>query len=81
MLKIASKTKLKPEQVIKKAVEFFGPSGNKLKVTEQSEACVSFEGMGGMVRVDVCPQGKLTEVVMETREFEYQAKEFLQKIK
>ncbi len=81
MLKIAKKTKSTPEDVIKKAVEFFGPSGYGLKVTEQAEACASFEGGGGGVSITACSEGKRTSVEIETREWEYQVKEFLRKIR
>ncbi len=46
MLKIATKTKLSPEEAIKRAVEFFGPGGYGLEVKEQSFDCAYFEGGG-----------------------------------
>jgi hypothetical protein len=80
MLKIATKTKLSPEKAIEKAVEFFGPEGYKLEVKEQSEGCATFEGGGGGVQVTACAEGKETSVELESREWDYQVKEFINKI-
>ena len=85
MLKLNVRTKSKPEEVVKKAVkkavEFFGPAGQGLKVTEQSDTCAYFEGGGGGVEVSVCSDDEGTSVDLETREWEYQVKEFARKIK
>jgi len=81
MLKIATKTKLRPEEAIKRAVEFFGPAGYGLKVIEQSTDCASFEGSGGGVQVTACVEGKQTSVELESREWDYQVKEFIGKIR
>jgi hypothetical protein len=81
MLKLNVRTKSKPEEVVKKALEFFGPGGYGLKVTEQSDTCAYFEGGGGGIEVTACSYGKGTSVDMETREWEYQVKEFAGKIK
>lgn len=80
MLKIAGKTKLSPEEAIKKAVEFFGPGGYGLKVNQQNPTCVYFEGGGGGIQITACIEGKRTSVDLESREWDYQVKEFLRKI-
>ena len=80
MLKIATKTKLSPEEAIKRAVEFFGPGGYGLEVKNQSPGCVYFEGGGGGVNVIACTEEKRTSVVLESREWDYQVKEFIRKI-
>ncbi len=80
MLRISGTTKLTPQDAVKKAVVFFGPGGYGLKVTAQTDACASFEGGGGGVSVTVHQEGKKTAIDLETREWEYQVKEFLQKI-
>ena len=80
MLKLNITTKLKPEEVVKKAVAYFGGYG--LKVVSQNETCVTFEGGGGMVDITTsCSDDKKTSVDIETREWEIQVKEFGQKIK
>ena len=81
MLKLNVKTKRKPEEVVKEALGFFGPDGYGLKITEQSDSCASFEGGGGAVTVFACNEDKGTSVDLETREWDYQVKEFATKIK
>lgn len=81
MLKIVTKTKLSPEQAIKRAVEFFGPRGHGLAVKEQSDTCVYFEGGGGGVNVTACAEAKGSSVELESREWDFQVKEFIGKIK
>jgi hypothetical protein len=80
MLSMNTKTKLKPEEVVKKALDFFGPGGYGLTVTNQSDTCISFEGGGGGVDISTCADGKETSVDMETREWEIQIKDFAAKI-
>ncbi len=80
MLKIATKTKLSPEEAIKRAVEFFGPGGQGLKVKRQEPTCASFEGGGGGVAVTACAEGKGASVELESREWDYQVREFIRKI-
>lgn len=81
MLKLNVRTKLKPEEVVKKALEFFGPGGYGLKVTEKSDTCAYFKGGGGGVQVTTCSDDKGTSVDLETREWEYQIKEFVRRVK
>ena len=80
MLRIETKTKLAPAEVIKRAVSFFGPSGHGLKVTEQSEASIAFEGGGGLVSLAICIEEKKTSVELVSREWDYQVKEFIEKL-
>lgn len=80
MLKIATKTKLSPEEAIKRAVEFFGLGGYGLEVKNQSPGCAYFEGGGGGVNVIACAEEKRTSVELESREWDYQVKEFIRKI-
>jgi hypothetical protein len=81
MLRISAETKLKPEEVLKKAMDFFGPGGDKMKVLEKSEGCVTFEGGGGMVSVTTQPAAKNTTVEIVTQEWEEPVKEFMRRIK
>ena len=80
MLKMATKTKLSPEEAINRAIKFFGPDGHGLEVKEQAPSCVYFEGGGGGIRVTACVEGKQTSVEMESREWDFQVKEFIGKI-
>ncbi len=81
MLTMAAKTKLKPGDVLKQAMDFFGPKGYKLSITEQMANYVSFEGGGGGVSVTTKIEGTQTSVELTSREWDYQVKEFLGKIK
>lgn len=80
MLKIATKTKLSPEEAIKRAVEFFGPGGYGLEIKNQTPDGASFEGGGGGVEVTACTEEKRTSVELFSREWDYQVKEFIGKI-
>jgi hypothetical protein len=81
MLKISTETKLKPEEVIEKAIRFFGPNGGYgLQVTEQTDSSVCFEGGGGGIEVVACVEEKGTRVDVVSREWDYQAKEFMEKL-
>jgi hypothetical protein len=81
MLNLSTESKLSPEEVIKWAVKFFGPEGYGLEVTEQDNCCGQFEGGGGGVRVIASTAEKGSTVDIESREWDYQAKEFIGKIK
>ena len=81
MLKIATKTKLSPEEVIKRAVGFFGPDGYGLEVKNEDPGCASFGGSGGGISVTTCIEDKETSGELESREWDYQAKEFITKIR
>jgi len=80
MLRIATRTKMSPEEAIKRAVEFFGPGGYGLEIKEQGPACAYFEGGGGGVEVTACAEEEGTSVEMESREWDYQVREFAGKI-
>ena len=82
MLKIGTETKLKPEEVIERALKFFGPDGGYgLSVGEQTDDTVCFEGGGGGVEVVACAGEKGTSVDVVSREWDAQVKEFMTTIK
>ena len=81
MLKIGKESKLKPEEIIKKAVDFYGPRGHGLKVTEVDNFHVYLVGGGGSVQVIAATSNKGSSVDIESVEWDYQTKEFLNKIK
>jgi hypothetical protein len=80
MARYRKESKLSPAKVMEKALEFFGPGGLGLDVKEQGEDCVTFEGGGGHVFVLACEKEKGSEVDLETREWDYQVKQFMGKI-
>lgn len=77
MLNITKQTRLSPEEVLKRAVKFFGPDGVGLEVRDECETDARFEGGGGYVYVEVCESGGATEVTVESREWDYQVRQFL----
>jgi hypothetical protein len=81
MLRIATKTKLPPEAAIKKAITFFGPDGYKLKIVDQTDTSVSFEGGGGSVGISACEDNGKTSVEFLSHEWDYQVKEFIKAIR
>jgi hypothetical protein len=82
MIKLAKKSKLSPEEAVKRAVAFFGPGGLGMKITEQTPTCAYFRGTGeNYVNVTTCVEGKGTSVEVESREWDQEAKEFMRKIK
>jgi hypothetical protein len=80
MARYGKESKLSPARVVEKALAFFGPGGMGLEVKEQDEGCVFFEGGGGHVSIQCCEKGKGTEVNLETREWDYQVKQFMGRI-
>ena len=83
MIKIAKQTGLAPEEVINQASKFFGKGGEGLEENERNTCrpCrISFEGGGGYVSISIYDEEKHRMVDVETREFEYQAKQFLIKL-
>jgi hypothetical protein len=81
MMKISTKSKHSPEEVIKRAVKYFGPEGYGLKVNDEGECCAEFEGGGGEVRVSATAEKKGSTVDVESREWDFQSREFLEKIR
>jgi hypothetical protein len=77
MLNISSKTKMTPEEVIKKAIAFFGPNGYKLKIISQMDTSISFEGQGGGIDINACQQKGYSSVDFISREWDFQVKEFI----
>jgi hypothetical protein len=81
MLRLNVRTKLKPEKVMKKALGYFGPGGHNMKIVEQNDKYISFEGGGGGVQVVVDAGEEKTSVDMLSREWDYQLKEFARSFK
>jgi hypothetical protein len=80
MLKISTKSKHNPEEVLERAKKYFG-TGFGLTLTDQGENWLSFEGGGGRVNVMVAPEKKGSTVDVESVEWDFQSKEFLQKVR
>ena len=81
MISLTKNSKLKPEDVIKKAIAFWGPKGEGLTIQEQDTCTIAFEGGGGGVNVSVVATAKGSTVDVEAREWESQAKDFMAALK
>ncbi len=77
MINLEGKTKLSPEEVIKRLKKYFGKGGQGLELTEDNPLCLNFTGGGGYVTATVCTDEGKTRINLVTQEWEHQAKEFL----
>ena len=80
MIRITRQTRLKPADIIDRASDYFGEGGQALEEKERNPCCISFEGAGGYVAVSVVDEDNQRTVDVESREFEYQAKRFLESL-
>ena len=80
MLKIGTKTRLTPEEATRRAKDFFGPGGYGLKLIEETPTSACFEGGGGRVDVVTCAEGKGASVDLVSQEWDYQVREFINKL-
>ena len=80
MVRMTARTKLSPEEIVKRAVDYFGPGGHGLEVKEQSTGAAYFEGGGGCVEISASAEGNQSSVSLFSREWDYQVKEFLKGI-
>jgi hypothetical protein len=80
MLRIAKQTRLASQEVIDRAARFFGKGGEGLTETERNPCCISFDGAGGYVAVSISEEGGRQSVEVQTREFEYPVRRFLETI-
>jgi hypothetical protein len=58
MIRMSVKTKLAPEEVIKRAIAYFAKGGLGLTISAQDSTSISFQGGGG--RVDLATTGKVS---------------------
>jgi hypothetical protein len=72
-------TKLPTETLVKEAISFFVNTFG-LKITNQEENSICFEGGGGQVTIVFCP-GTKTNVEIETQEWDNIVREFMTKIR
>lgn len=79
MLRMENKTKLSEAEVIERAVKYFNGEYS-MEVKEKTDCLVTFEGAGGGVAVATCVEDDKTAVEITSREWDYQAKQFLEKI-
>jgi len=76
MINLEVNTKLSTPEACKRLKSFFGEGGLGLKITEETQSCLSFEGGGGYVITTVCREGKKTKINLKSMEWEIQVKNF-----
>ncbi len=79
MARYGKETRRPPEQVLERALAFFGPGGLGMTVEAQDECSIRLGGGSGYVVVQalLCDSGR-TSVTLETREWDAQAVRFLE---
>jgi hypothetical protein len=82
MILVGKETRQSAAQVLARAVEYFGPDGVGLEIAERNDRNVQLRGSGGYVAVRVQPKQDdgISDVEVESREWENDAKRFLEKI-
>ena len=78
MIRISKHTRLHADKIIAKAENFFGEKGEDLAAKDRTPCCISCVGSGGFITVSVVDEQKTRTVDVESREFDYQARCFLQ---
>jgi hypothetical protein len=77
MARYSTDVRLEAKKVVENAIAYFGEAGLGLKIRERSGCCVFFDGGGGHVNLFTELLEKKTRVNLETREWDYQVKNFL----
>jgi hypothetical protein len=80
MARYSVETNQSPGKAIERASVYFGEGGLGLDLVEQNDCCVLFEGGGGYVSVTVSVGEKKTIVDLETREWDYHVKRFMEQL-
>ncbi len=78
---LQKKVKSTPRQVIEKARSVFNDRFGMHVTNELENCCIHFEGDLGFVTVEVNEKADHTEVIVTTREWEYQITEFLKELR
>jgi hypothetical protein len=80
MIRIEKETRLTTGDVLTRARAFFGEAGLGLEEGLANPCCASFEGGGGHVLVSVVEESERRAVIVEAREWEHQARQFLKRL-
>lgn len=85
MIHMGKTTTKSPEKVIEKASQFFGPGGVGLSVASRGNETIYFVGAGGHVQVSACraqeaSEEDVTDVDIQSQEWEIQARDFLSEV-
>jgi hypothetical protein len=78
MLTMEATIKLPQQKVIERVKSYFGAGGLGLKLVRDEAGFLTFEGGGGHVMITLCAQQHLTLMLIETREWEFDVRRFMQ---
>ena len=80
MAHYSTETRLTSEEVLRRATLYFGPEGLGLEVCQQDPCRMDFTGGGGHVTIAASAEGGKTAVDLETREWDFQVRQFMSEI-
>ena len=80
MIHLNKESKHTAGEIVSLASKFFGRGGLGLKEKIRKWDCIEFEGGGGYVSVLVVEEDDKRNVYIESREWEYHVKEFMEGI-
>jgi hypothetical protein len=78
MLTMQATIKRPRHEVVESVKSYFGDGGLGLKLIRDEAGFLIFEGGGGHVAATLCAQQDQTLVVIETREWEFDVRRFIQ---
>jgi hypothetical protein len=78
MLNIETKTKLAPDEAMKRVAKYF--QGFGMKVVDQTSDHALFEGAGGSVEISVCQDKGITTLAFISREWDSPVKDFIESL-
>lgn len=80
VVNIRKESKRNPEEVIRKAIEVFGPRGAGLRVKRLGDHVARFDGQEGFVFVQALKRDAGSKVDVEGREWTDWVQKFVQKL-
>jgi len=80
MIHLTKETKHTASEIVSLASKFFGRGGLGLEEKTIKRDCIEFEGGGGYVSVVVVEEDDKRNVDIESREWEYHVKQFMEGI-
>ncbi|MHA2150044.1 MAG: hypothetical protein ACXAAN_15465 [Candidatus Thorarchaeota archaeon] len=78
---MSKKTKMSVDEVLERAKRFFDGNFGLTLSNHESQCCLEFAGKLGFVTLAIEESDETTEVIVRTREWEYQVKDFLRNLK
>lgn len=79
MLKLSVHSKLAPEDVVTRAIEFFNKK-REMSINEQSSTSVCFQDSVGTVDIVACADRKGTTVEFSSVEWDHEVREFARRL-